>query len=165
MLGCNSRTPELVVGDLRGQVGAARLGEKRFQEMMDRYGKETILASYEQLFAMTEAKVRAEIASWPDGVGEGERFVDSDGVDLDKPVRIHVRMEKKGKNLLFDFTGSADQTKGPANIRPTIVRAACCYLLTCLIGPGAGHQLRPGKSDRHQSSRRQRGQSALSRRR
>jgi N-methylhydantoinase B len=135
VLGANSRTPELVVGDLRGQVGAARLGEKRFQEMMDRYGKETILASYEQLFAMTEAKVRAEIASWPDGTGEGERFVDSDGIDLDKPVRIHVRIEKKGKDLLFDFTGSADQTKGPANIRPTIVRAACCYLLTCLTDP------------------------------
>jgi N-methylhydantoinase B len=116
-------------------VGAARLGEKRCQEMMDRYGKETILASYEQLFAMTEAKVRAEIASWPDGTGEGERFVDSDGIDLDKPVRLHVRMEKKGKDLLFDFTGSADQTRGPANIRPTIVRAACCYLLTCLTDP------------------------------
>jgi N-methylhydantoinase B len=135
VLGANSRTPELVVGDLRGQVGAARLGEKRFQEMMDRYGKQTILDSYEQLFAMTEAKVRAEIASWPDGVGEGERFVDSDGIDLDKPVRIHVRIEKKGKDLLFDFTGCADQTKGPANIRPTIVRAACCYLLTCLVDP------------------------------
>ncbi|MGB7949366.1 MAG: hydantoinase B/oxoprolinase family protein [Candidatus Binatia bacterium] len=135
VLGCNSRTPELVVGDLRGQVGAARLGEKRFQEMMDRYGKETILASYEQLFAMTEAKVRAEIASWPDGIGEGERFVDSDGVELDKPVRLHVRIEKSGDRLVFDFTGSADQTKGPANIRPTIVRAACCYLLTCLTDP------------------------------
>ena len=135
VLGANSRTPELVVGDLRGQVGAARLGEKRFQEMMDRYGKETILASYEQLFAMTEAKVRSEIASWPDGSGEGERFVDSDGVDLDNPVRIHVRIEKKDNSLLFDFTGSADQTKGPANIRPTIVRAACCYLLTCLVDP------------------------------
>src|SRR5215475_118568 len=135
VLGANSRTPELVVGDLRGQVGAARLGERRFQELMDRYGKETILASYEQLFAMTEAKVRAEIASWPDKVGEGERFVDSDGIELDKPVRLHVRIEKKGDQLLFDFTGSADQTKGPANIRPTIVRAACCYLLTCLTDP------------------------------
>jgi N-methylhydantoinase B len=39
MLGANSRTPELVIGDLRGQVGAARLGERRFQEMMERYGK------------------------------------------------------------------------------------------------------------------------------
>ena len=135
VIGANSRTPELVVGDLRGQVGAARLGEKRFQEMMDRYGKETILASYGQLFAMTEAKVRSEIASWPDGTGEGERFVDSDGIDLDKPVRIHVRIDKKGDRLLFDFTGCADQTKGPANIRPTIVCAACCYLLTCLVDP------------------------------
>jgi N-methylhydantoinase B len=135
VLSANSRTPELVVGDLRGQVGAARLGEKRFQEMMERYGKETILVSFEQLFALTEAKVRAEIASWPDGEGEGERFVDSDGIELDKPVRIHVRIKKKGDQLLFDFTGSADQTKGPANIRPTIVRAACCYLLTCLVDP------------------------------
>jgi N-methylhydantoinase B len=135
VLSANSRTPELVVGDLRGQVGAARLGEKRFQEMMERYGKATILDSFEQLFALTEAKVRAEIASWPDGAGEGERFVDSDGIELDKPVRIHVRIEKHGNDLLFDLTGSADQTKGPANIRPTIVRAACCYLLTCLVDP------------------------------
>ena len=135
VLGCNSRTPELVVGDLRGQVGAARLGERRFQEMMERYGKETILESFEQLFALTEAKVRAEIASWPDGSGEGERFVDSDGIDLDTPVRLHVKIDKNGDRLLFDFTGSADQTKGPANIRPTIVRAACCYLLTCLVDP------------------------------
>jgi N-methylhydantoinase B len=44
-------------------------------------------------------------------------------------------MEKKGDRLLFDFTGSADQTKGPANIRPTIVRAACAYLMTCLVDP------------------------------
>jgi len=135
VLSANSRTPELVVGDLRGQVGAARLGEKRFQEMMERYGKATILDSFEQLFALTEAKVRAEIASWPDGEGEGERFVDSDGIELDKPVRIHVRIEKHGNDLLFDLTDSADQTKGPANIRPTIVRAACCYLLTCLVDP------------------------------
>jgi N-methylhydantoinase B len=135
ILGANSRTPELVVGDLRGQVGAARLGERRFQELMDRYGKETILSSFDELFDLTEAKVRSEIASWPDGVGEGERFVDSDGIELDKPVRLHVRIEKKGDKLLFDFTGSADQTRGPANIRPTIVRAACCYLLTCLVDP------------------------------
>src|SRR5258705_13374877 len=135
LLGCNSRTPELVVGDLRGQVGAARLGERRFQEMMQRYGKETILESFEQLFALTEAKVRTEIASWPDGMGEGERFVDSDGIDLDKPVRLHVKIEKKGAQLLFDFTGCADQTTGPANIPPSIVRAACCYLLTCLVDP------------------------------
>jgi N-methylhydantoinase B len=135
IIGANSRTPELVVGDMRGQVGADRLGERRFQEMMERYGKETVLTSYPQLFALTEARVRREIASWPDGTGEGERFVDSDGIELDKPVRIRVRIEKEGDRLLFDFTGCAAQTRGPANIRPTVVRAACCYCLTCLVDP------------------------------
>ncbi len=135
IIGANSRTPELVVGDMRGQVGADRLGERRFLEMMERYGKETVLGSYEHLFALTEAKVRSEIASWPDGSGEGERFVDSDGIELDKPVRIHVRIEKNEDRLLFDFTGCANQTKGPANIRPTVVRAACSYCLTSLVDP------------------------------
>ncbi len=135
IIGANSRTPELVIGDMRGQVGADRLGERRFQEMMERYGKETVLSSYQHLFALTEAKVRSEIASWLDGTGVGERFVDSDGIELDKPVRIHMRIEKKGDHLLFDLTGCADQTKGPANIRPSVVRAACSYCLTCLVDP------------------------------
>jgi N-methylhydantoinase B len=135
ILGANSRTPELVIGDLRGQAGADRLGERRFQELMERYGRDAVLDAYEDLFALTEARVRREIASWPDGEAESERFVDSDGIDLDKPVRIHVRVDKRGDRLRFDFTESAAQTKGPANIRPTVVRAACGYCLTALTDP------------------------------
>src|SRR5439155_21835553 len=48
LLGCNSRTPELVVGDLRGQVVAARLGERRIKVLMERYGKKIIIGIYEQ---------------------------------------------------------------------------------------------------------------------
>ena len=135
IIGCNSRTPELVVGDIRGQVGAARLGERRFAEMMNKYGRETVLACYDRLFQLTEERVRNEVATWPDKSAEGERFLDSDGIDLDKPVRIRVRIDKKGDRLLFDFTGSADQTRGPANIRPSVVRAACSYCLTALTDP------------------------------
>ena len=50
-------------------------------------------------------------------------------------MRIRVRIDKKGDRLLFDFTGSADQTRGPANIRPSVVRAACSYCLTALTDP------------------------------
>ena len=135
IIAANSRTPELVVGDIRGQVGAARLGERRFGEMMAKYGRETVLASYRRLFDLTEERVRNEVAGWPDRSVEGERFLDSDGVDLDKPVRIRVRIDKQGDRLRFDFTGSADQTRGPANIRPSVVRAACSYCLTALTDP------------------------------
>jgi len=131
----NSRTPELVLGDLRGQVGANRVGEKRIAELMERYGKETVRASTEQLCSYTESRVRKGIASWPDGRAEGESFVDHDGIDLDRAIRIHVAVEKKGDRIHFDFTGSSDQTKGPANIRPPLVRACCYYALICLVDP------------------------------
>jgi N-methylhydantoinase B len=133
MIAANSRTATLVIGDLRGQVGAARLGERRIAELMQRYGKSTIIESTEMLSTYTENRLRRTIASWPDGESEGESFVDHDGIDLTKPIRIHVRVKKTGDKLHFDFSGSSDQTQGPANIRPPLVRAACAYCLVALV--------------------------------
>jgi N-methylhydantoinase B len=133
MISANSRTPALVIGDLRGQVGAARLGERRMVELMARYGKETVAESTAHLSAYTEARVRRTLAAWPDGESEGESFVDHDGIDLDRPIRIHVKIRKQGERIHFDFSGSSDQTAGPANIRPPLVRAACAYCLVTLV--------------------------------
>ncbi|OGQ78344.1 MAG: hypothetical protein A3F90_01840 [Deltaproteobacteria bacterium RIFCSPLOWO2_12_FULL_60_19] len=131
----NSRTPALVIGDIRGQVGANRLGERRVAELMERYGKETILEATKLLSSHTEARMRRSIASWPDGRSEGESFVDHDGIDLDRPIRIHVKVDKQGGNIHFDFSQSSDQTEGPANIRPPLVRACCAYSLMSLVDP------------------------------
>jgi len=133
LIAANSRTPALVIGDLRGQVGAARLGERRIAELMARYGKETVLDSTELLSSYTENRVRRAIASWPDGESEGESFVDHDGIDLTQPIRIHVKFKKSGARVHFDFSASSDQTQGPANIRPPLVRAACAYCLVALV--------------------------------
>ena len=57
--------------------------------------------------------MRAAIAEWADGRYEAERFVDDDGVDLNKPVRIHVIAEKKGDRLHFDFTRLGRPDQGP----------------------------------------------------
>jgi N-methylhydantoinase B len=135
IIAANSRTPELVLGDIRGQLGADRLGERRLKELVGKYGKDKVLASYARLFEIGEARVRAAIAEWADGRYEAERFVDDDGIELEKPVRIHVLAEKRGDRLHFDLSGSADQTRGPANIRPPLVQAACAYALISLIDP------------------------------
>ena len=131
----NSRTPALVIGDLRGQVGAARLGERRISELMERYGKDTVQESTKLLSVYTETRVRQTLVSWPDGESEGESFVDHDGIDLDRPIRVHVKVEKKGNRIHFDFSGCSDQTTGPANIRPPLVRAACAYCLVTQVDP------------------------------
>src|SRR5436309_7412914 len=133
LIGANSRTPELVLGDIRGQLGADRLGERRLEELVGKFGKRDLLACFDRLLESSRAKVKAAIAEWKDGRFEAERFVDDDGIDLERPVRIHVVVDKQGDTLHFDFSGSADQTKGPANIRPPLVQAACAYALISLI--------------------------------
>jgi N-methylhydantoinase B len=135
IIAANSRTPELVLGDIRGQLGADRLGEKRLIELTRKYGRQKILACFERLFDMSESKLRTALAEWRDGRFEAERFVDDDGIELEKPVRIHVVVDKKGDSIHFDFSGCAEQTRGPANIRPPLVQAACAYCLISLIDP------------------------------
>src|SRR3954464_8713851 len=76
IIGANSRTPELVLGDIRGQLGADRLGERRLNELAAKSGKATILAGFDRLLQISQAKVRALLAEWPDGRFEAERFVD-----------------------------------------------------------------------------------------
>jgi N-methylhydantoinase B len=135
IIAANSRTPELVLGDIRGQLGANRLGERRLIELVGKHGAATIRACHARLFDIACARVKLAVAGWTDGRYEAERFVDDDGIELERPVRIHVAVDKRGDALHFDFTGSADQTIGPANIRPPLVQAACAYCLISLIDP------------------------------
>jgi N-methylhydantoinase B len=135
LIAANSRTPELVLGDIRGQLGADRLGERRLAELIARLGREQIAACCNAVLDASEQMLKRAIAQWRDGRFEAERFVDDDGIDLERPVRIHVAVEKRGDALAFDFSASADQTRGPANIRPPLVEAACIYALISLIDP------------------------------
>jgi N-methylhydantoinase B len=132
ILAANSRTPELVLGDIRGQLGADRLGETRVKELVAKYGEDRVLSCLDQLMTLSEGAMRSLIAEWEDGRFEAERFVDNDGIDLDKPIRIHVVVEKRGDRITFDFSGSADQSRGPANVRPALVQAAIVYCLITL---------------------------------
>jgi N-methylhydantoinase B len=135
IIAANTRTPELVLGDIRGQLGADRLGERRLIALTGKHGAAKVRACYDRLFEMARSRVKLAVAGWNDGRFEAERFVDDDGIDLERPVRIHVAVDKRGDALHFDFTASADQTKGPANIRPPLVQAACAYCLISLIDP------------------------------
>lgn len=133
IIAANSRTPELVIGDIRGQLGCSRLGEERLTELLNKFGFEETIACFGRLLELSEFKMREAIKGWRDGRYEAERFIDDDGINLDQPIRIHVIATKKEETLHFDFTGSANQTQGPANIRPPLVLAAVGYVLISLI--------------------------------
>src|SRR5260370_21518326 len=54
LIAANSRTPELVLGDIRGQLGADRLGEKRRNELICKRGADKIRACCDGLLEIAE---------------------------------------------------------------------------------------------------------------
>jgi N-methylhydantoinase B len=135
VLRANSRTPDLIMGDIRGQLGVARLGERRLSDTVDKYGLQTVLDAFADIHDIAAEHLRTEIASWPDGAFESEAFVDTDGIDLDRRIRYHVRVEKKGDRLHFDYSGCDDQVIGPINIRPALADATVYFALTAFVDP------------------------------
>ncbi|MGH7087570.1 MAG: hydantoinase B/oxoprolinase family protein [Stellaceae bacterium] len=131
----NSRIPEILLGDLRAQVGATRLGVERLAALCDEYGRGTVLEVMASLMRATSRRIRAELARWADGKSEAEGFLDHDGARKDQPVRIHVRATKTGERLALDFSGSAPQTLGPVNLVTATAKAVSCLALLAATDP------------------------------
>lgn len=131
----NTRTPELVLGDIRGQIGVCRLGERRLHETIRRYGLTSILAAFARVHDVAEARIRSEIGRWPDGTCEGESNVDFDGVNSGRTIRYHVRADKRGDRIAFDFSGTDDQAGGPINVQPGLVKSCVAYALIGMLDP------------------------------
>ena len=110
----NIRIADQRIGDIKAQAAALSVGEKRFTELIDRYGKDTVLKGIGELKQRASQQMRARIKNIPDGTYLGEAFVDSDGV-VDEPLRISMKISKKDTELHFDMSGSSPPCQGPMN--------------------------------------------------
>jgi len=110
----NIRIADQRIGDIKAQAAALSVGEKRFTELIDRYGKDTVLKGIGELKQRAAQQMRARIKNIPDGTYLGEAFVDSDGV-VDEPLRISMKISKKDTELHFDMSGSSPPCQGPMN--------------------------------------------------
>src|SRR6185503_15174838 len=98
IIAANTRTPDKVLGDLRAQRSALRVGELRLLELAQRYGRDTVLAAMGDIIARSEASVRAAIAEIPDGVYAFEDFLDDWGPGTD-PLRVAVTVTVAGDGV------------------------------------------------------------------
>ena len=131
----NSRIPDILLGDLRAQVGATRIGGERLAALCEEYGADTVRAVMASLMDLAGRRLRAEFARWPDGESESEGFLDHDGAVKDRPVRIHVRARKTGERLTLDFSGSAPQTLGPVNLVASTAKAVSMLAVLATSDP------------------------------
>jgi N-methylhydantoinase B len=110
----NIRIADQRIGDIKAQAAALTVGERRLALLLDRYGADTVEEAIGELRARAEQQMRAKIAQIPDGVYEGESFVDSDGV-VDEPLKIAMKITKQDSTLAFDMSGSSPPCQGPMN--------------------------------------------------
>ncbi len=129
----NVRTPEERRGDIEAQVAANRVGERRLQEMVTKYGTAEIAAYMEELRGYASRMVRARLREIPDGRYAYADVLDNDGIS-DEPIEIRVAIEIEGDTAVVDFTGTAPQARGSVNAIYAITLSAVFYVFRCLAG-------------------------------
>jgi len=141
----NVRTPVEREGDLTAQVAACRLGARRLEAMVRRYGAAEVRAYMHHLLDYSERMMRATLSTIPAGNYAAEDFLDDDGVS-GAPVPIRVRVTLGGGRARVDFTGSAPQAAGSVNAVRAITVSAVFYVFRCLVPeetPATAGLLRP----------------------
>lgn len=131
----NVRLPERAMGDFRAQVAAVRTGEKRFLEMMRKYGRDEVLAAIDAIMRQSERLARERVAAMPDGVYEAESFMDDDGITVGARVPIRVKVEVKGERMTVDLTDVSKQVGGFYNSGATAGLSCCQVAFKCLTSP------------------------------
>jgi N-methylhydantoinase B len=126
-----TRQPEERRGDLRAQLAAHRLADRRLEELCARRGRDRVEAAMDELYAYSERMVRAALGTLPDGRGEAEDVVEA--VEGDLPIRCTV--EIAGEGIWIDFTGTAPQYDGNLNCPLAVTKSACYFVVRCLTEP------------------------------
>jgi N-methylhydantoinase B len=126
------RNPDERRGDLRAQLAAHSLAERRLDELCARRGQETVEAAMDELHDYSERLVRTAIAKLPDGRFEAADALEPTG---EGELGIAVALTIDGDQLELDFAGTADQYEGNLNCPLAVTRSACYFVVRCLTDP------------------------------
>ena len=132
----NVRLPVQLMGDLRAQLAACHIGEKQFAELVGRYGPEQTKVYLTEVIDYAERLTRAAIGELPDGEWSFEDWIDDDGVDYGKPIRLFVTIRKTGGHMVIDWTGTNPQVKGAINNTLSFTKAASYCGVRSVLPPG-----------------------------
>lgn len=113
----NVRTPKENKGDVEAMIASAKLGKKRYLELVHRYGLETVQAAEKRWMAYSEEMLRKEIEKIPDGVYKAPTgWLDDDGRNYGERLRIETSIRIEGSDLIVDLSGSSDQVETAYNV-------------------------------------------------
>ncbi len=137
LVSANSRTPELVAGDLSAQISASRIGLQRVRDAIDRYGATTVDRAMEMYLDYSETLVRSQLTAFASGVYVAHRNIDNyDLGSEDEPARVSLRLTVSDSGFELDYSESSDQLMRPANSIRSNTIAMSLVALRSMLAPG-----------------------------
>lgn len=133
MIRVNVRAPEMTLGDMYAEMAACRIGERRLQEMTEKYNVKTIQDAMDDILDHGERITRMAIQKIPDGEYNAEDYLDDDGTN-DNSIPVKVKVTVKDDKLHFDFTGSGI-SRGPVSCGYSTTLSACRVILKAITEP------------------------------
>ena len=88
-----------------------------------------------EMLDYTERMTKAALSKLPDGEYDFEDWIDDDGVDFGKPIRLFVTVRKSGDRIAFDWAGSAPQVKGAINATLSVTQATSFTAIRSILPP------------------------------
>jgi N-methylhydantoinase B len=112
-----------------------KTGERRFLQLIERYGRDAVPAAVAAIMDHAEVMARSRTRTIPDGVYEAESYMDDDGIDIGKPVPIRVRVVVKADEMTIDLSEVSKQVRGFYNSGITTGHACAQVAYKCLTSP------------------------------
>jgi N-methylhydantoinase B len=134
----NIRLP-IVQEDMRAEIGACTVGERRLLALIGKYGLARFEAHKKALFESARRMMEAEIRAIPDGVFRGESTVYFDGKTPGSRYRIRVKITVAGERITFDYSDTDPQTNGFVNGTYTSSASATVLTFLQMVNPDIPH--------------------------
>jgi N-methylhydantoinase B len=130
---------DIVQEDMKAEIGACVVGERRFLALVEKYGLDVFDAHKKYLFKATRKMMEEEIAKIPNGRYHGEASVYFDGKTPGSQYQIRVDVTVEDRSIAFDYSGTDKQTDGFVNGTYTSSASATILTFLQMVNPDIPH--------------------------
>lgn len=130
----NVRNPNHRRADLRAQLGAVELAERRLGEVLASPPDVPIETAYDGVIRYSRRRTRTAIVDLEDGDYSARDVLEGDGIgEANIPIEVTVTVD--GPEMTVDFEGTAEQVAGNLNAPAAVTTSAVYFAVRCVTDP------------------------------
>ncbi len=121
-----ARNPDRNISDLKAQIAANEKGQKELMKMVERYSLDMVRSYMLHVQKNAEESVRNVISKLHSG---SSNLI----MDLGGKISVDIIIDKEGRSVIVDLTGSSDQLDSNFNAPSAVCTAAVLFVFRTLV--------------------------------